>query len=109
MVQSLLCFLVLLIEEVIKDVFISLDEPLRVLLPVLELFIPVPLDPLQQRSESQLLLMSQLGLFLLNDCLHLCLQFVSFKLFKEVSLHLDLLCFLISLHFDQLGLFVPQL
>jgi len=60
----------LLIEQVIEDVFVALNQSLRILLSVLQLLISVTLDPLQECSEGQLLRMAQLGLLLLQNCLH---------------------------------------
>lgn len=79
------------------------------MLTVLELLVTVTLDALKQGSEGELLLVAQLGLFLLDHSLHLSFQFVSFELFKEVCLHLDLLSLLVAFHADEFGLFVTQL
>ena len=69
--QGLLRFIVLLVQEIVKDVLISLNESLRVLLSVFELFVSVSLDALQQGREGQLLCVSQLRLLLLKHALHL--------------------------------------
>ena len=74
LLQVLKCFLrllVLLVQQVIEDVFVSLYESLRVLLAMLQLFVSISLDSLQKCCESQLLRVAQLGFFLLNYCLHL--------------------------------------
>lgn len=44
-------FGVLLVEQVVEDVFVSLDEALRVLLSMLKLLVSVALNPLEQRSQ----------------------------------------------------------
>ena len=62
---------ILLDQQVVQNVLVPLDQPLRVLLPVLQLFVAVPLDPFQQRCQRELLLVAQLGLLLLDDRLHL--------------------------------------
>lgn len=62
---------VLLVQQVVENVFVSLDEPLGVLLTVLKLLIAITLDALEKSGKGKLLLMSQLSLFLLNDGLHL--------------------------------------
>ena len=109
MVQGPLCLRRLLVQQVVQNVFVSLDEPLRVLLSVLQLLVPVALDPLEQRRQGQLLGVSQLGFLLLQDSLHLGLQLVPFKFLKQVRLHLDLLGLFIALDPDKLGLLVAQL
>lgn len=73
---------VLLIQQVVQDVLVALDKPLRVLLTMFQLLVTVTLDALKECGKGQLLLMAQLGLFLLNDSLHLGFQLVTLKLLQ---------------------------
>ena len=75
---------------------------------MLQLFVSVSLDSLKQRRQCQLLCVAKLRLLLLNDSLHLCLELVSFELFKEIGLHLDPLSLVVPLEADELGLSVSQ-
>lgn len=76
---------------------------------MLQLLVSVSLDALEQRSESQLLLVSQLGFFLLDNGLHLSLQLVSFELLEEIRLHFDFFGLFVALHAHQFRLLVSQL
>ena len=58
-------------EQVKKEILVPLDQSLRIDLPMLELLVSVPLDPLQESSQGHLLLSPQSGLLLLNYCLYL--------------------------------------
>lgn len=89
---------ILLVQQVIQDVLVALNKSLRILLTVLELLVTIALDAFEEGSESQLLLVTQLGLLLLNDSLHLCFKLVSLKLLKQVSLHFDFLSLFVTLH-----------
>ena len=71
MVQGALRLGGLLVEQVVQDVFVALNQALRVLLSVLQLLVAVALDPLQQSCERQLLGVAQLCLLFLKNCLHL--------------------------------------
>ena len=62
---------VLLVKQIVENVFVSLNQALRILLPVLQLFISITLNTLEKGSECQLLLVSQLGFLLLHHCVHL--------------------------------------
>lgn len=71
MVQGALRLGGLLVEQVVQDVFVALNQALRVLLSVLQLLVAVALDPLQQSCQCQLLGVAQLCLLFLKNCLHL--------------------------------------
>ena len=47
MLEGLLCLEVLLVEEIVEDVLVTLDQTLRVLLPMLQLLVAVALDALK--------------------------------------------------------------
>ena len=108
-VQGALGLRVLLGERVVQDDFVSLYQALAVLLPMLQLLVSITLNPFQECSQCQLLRMAQLRLLLLDDGLHLCLQFVPLEFFQQVSFHLDPLGFIVAFHADQFGLAVSQL
>lgn len=60
--QKLICspsFHVLLIKQIKQKILISLDQPLRIDLSMLQLFIPVPLNSLQQCAQRLLLFLPQ--------------------------------------------------
>ena len=59
---SLLCRL--LLKDVLQQVFVPLDKPLRIDLPVLHLLLPITLDPFEQGLQTLLLLLPQLVHFL---------------------------------------------
>lgn len=62
-----LLFLVLVaLNDVVQDVLVTLNQSLRVLCSVLQLLVPVSLDPLKQRVEHSLLLLPQFLFFLLD-------------------------------------------
>ena len=66
--QELVCsssFHVLLVKEVKQQVFVALDEALRINLSVLKLFIPISLDAFEQGTQRLLLLLSQKSFLLL--------------------------------------------
>ena len=71
MLQGLLRLEVLLVEEIVEDVLVTLDQTLRVLLPMLQLLVAVTLDSLEQSCQRELLGVSQLCFLLLKDALHL--------------------------------------
>jgi len=56
------CFHILLIQKIKQEILISLDQPLRVNLPMFELFVSISLDSLQKSSKGHLLLSSESGL-----------------------------------------------
>lgn len=59
--QELLCTPLLhglLFKDVLEEVFIALDESLRIDLPMLDLLFAIPLDPLEQCLETLLVLLS---------------------------------------------------
>lgn len=55
----------LLVQDVLEQVFVSLDQSLRIDLAVLHLLFPISLNPLEQRLQSECLLSAQCGFFLL--------------------------------------------
>lgn len=82
MLQSLLGLVVLLVQQVIQDILVPLYQPLRVLLSVLQLLIPVPLDPLEESGEGQLLAVPKFGFLLLQQALHLRLELAALELLE---------------------------
>lgn len=62
---------VLLVQQIVQDVLVSLDEALGILLTMLELLVTITLDALEQSSEGELLLVAKLGFLFLDHCLHL--------------------------------------
>ena len=54
-VKSALRLRVLLIQQVVQDVFVSLDQALRVLLSMFQLFVSVTLNAFEQSCKCQLL------------------------------------------------------
>lgn len=60
----------LLLKHVLQEVRVSLHEPLGIFEPVLELFLTVSLDSLQQRGQGHLLALSQVPLLLQELVLH---------------------------------------
>jgi len=50
----------LLLKDILQQIFVALDEALRVDLPVLDLLFTVALDPLEQRLQTLLVLLPQL-------------------------------------------------
>ena len=69
--QGAFRFSILLDEQIIQNVLVTLNQALRVLLAMLQLLVAVTLDALEESSESKLLLVAQLGLLLLDHGLHL--------------------------------------
>jgi hypothetical protein len=80
MFKGLLGLVVLLVEQVVENILVPLDEPLRILLPVLELFVPVPLNSLEKSCKGQLLGMPQFRFLFLKHRLHLAFKFGTLKL-----------------------------
>ena len=88
-------FHILLVEQVEKQVLVSLDEPLRVNLSVLQLLVSVSLDALEQCGKGLLLTLTKQGFLFLNGF---------FK--KFLSSFCLLLLHLLALKLEQLGFFV---
>ena len=75
---------------------------------MLELFIPISLNPLKKCGQCHLLLSSQSGFLLLNYRFNLLLLAVSFFLLFEIAFHVELLSLLIPLRVHQLLNFLPH-
>jgi len=72
-------------------------------LSMLKLFVTVPLDSLQQSSKSHLLFTAEFGLFLFDELIsEVFIVIISFRLFFDVTLNIELLSFLISLGMHEL-------
>ena len=95
-------------EQVKKEILVPLDQSLRIDLPMLELLVSVPLDPLQESSQGHLLLSPQSGLLLLNYCLYLLFLAVSFFLLFEIALHVELFGLFVALGVHQLLDLLPH-
>ena len=95
------CLHVLLVEQVEEQVLITLDESLRVYLPMLELLVSVSLDSLQESGQCHLLLPPQPRFLLLDYGLDLLFLSISFFLLFEVAFHVQLLGLLVALGVHQ--------
>ena len=95
------CLHVLLVEQVKKQILVSLNQSLRVYLTMLELFISISLDSLQESCQGHLLLSSQPRLLLLDDGFYLLFLAISFFLFFEVALHVELFGLFVALCVHQ--------
>lgn len=73
---------------------------------MLELLVTVTLNAFKQSGQGKLLLVTQFRLLLLDYRLHLGFKFVALELLEKVGLHFDLLGLLVSLHTNELGLFI---
>ena len=89
---------ILLRQGIVQYDLVPLYQTLTVLLPMFELLVSVTLNSFQKGGECKLLRMAQLGLFLLDNCLHFRLQFIPFEFFQEVRLHFDSFRLVITLH-----------
>ena len=69
---------------------------------MLELLIPISLDPLEKCGQRHLLLSSQACFLLFNYGLNLLLLAISFFLLLEITLHIQLLCLLIPFRVHEL-------
>ena len=69
--QRSLCLRILLVQQIVEDIFVALDQSLRVLLTMLELLVTITLDSFEQSCQGQLLLMPNLGFSFLDHGLHL--------------------------------------
>lgn len=97
--QELICspgLHVLFVKQVEQQVLVPLNQPLRIDLSVLQLLVPVPLDPLEQSRQCLLLPLPQQRFLLLDSFLHL----------KPHLVIILLLLQLLALHLQQFSLFI---
>jgi len=97
MVKSSFCLRILFRKRIIQYNFVPLYESLTILLSVLKLFVPIPLNPLEKCRQCQLLCLSKFSFFFLYNGLHFSFEFISFKFFQEISFHFNPLSLIVSL------------